>query len=147
MSAHAEARSRKFADRAVILTAIAGLVGVALTVTAAGLFMFGGGRDPLRAPVDQSKLLEPGYIDYGLRQPTAAQQPGYVDFGLRRPTSADQAQPGYVDFGLRHPIAAPIIGAANAASPDTRADDYGVRCVTTGWCSVYPGNPQPSGTH
>jgi hypothetical protein len=130
MSAHAEARSRKLADRAVILAAVAGLAGLAITVTATGVLMFNGGRDPIRATVDQSNLLQPGYVDYGLRQPTAA--------------DANQ-QPAYVDFGLRHPSLLPAAAAANAAGASTRADDYGVRCVATGWCSVYPGNPQPRG--
>jgi hypothetical protein len=129
MSALAEAGSRKFADRAVILAAVAGLVGLALTVAAAGMLVFGGAGDPIRTTVDQSNLLEPGYIDYGLRQRAADANP----------------QPGYVDFGLRHPGFVTAAGTPIVASAATRADDYGVRCVATGWCSVYPGNPQPRG--
>jgi len=148
MSAHAQAQSRKFADRAVILIAGAGLVGLALTVTAAGLFIFGGAKDPIRTTIDQSKLLEPGYVDYGLRQPEAAAQPlqpGYVDFGLRQRAVPDVQQPAYVDFGLRHSVSLPAAALTTAAGEASRNDDYGVRCLSTGWCSVYPGNPQPSG--
>jgi hypothetical protein len=103
--------------------------------------IFGRANDPIHATVDQANSLEPGYVDYGLRQPAAVNQPqpGYVDYGLRQPAAVNQPQPGYVDFGLRHPL---TLTATTSASS---ADDYGVRCLMTGWCSVYPGNPQPSG--
>ena len=118
-------------------------MGLAVTLTAAGALIFGRANDPIRTTVDQPSLLQPGYVDYGLRQPAAVDQPqpGYVDYGLRQQgaAAADQPQPGYVDFGLRHPL------TLTATTPASSADDYGVRCLLTGWCSVYPGNPQPSG--
>jgi len=39
-------------------------------------------------------------------------------------------QPGYLDYGQRHPAAAP----ATTVKGDSRLDDYGLRCVATGWC-------------
>lgn len=41
-------------------------------------------------------------------------------------------QPGYFDHGQRHPEGVP---APRADRPDSRLDDYGIRCVVTGWCA------------
>ena len=43
--------------------------------------------------------------------------------------------PGYLDYGLRHPGPA-VVPHELTNSSVNRADDYGLRCVDTGWCTV-----------
>ena len=112
--------------RTVIIAAVAGLTGVAITVFAASRCSCATNTGSGSAVV-KSASLEPGYVDYGLRHPEMVRSqsiaPAYDDYGLRHPQTVQSApiEPGYVDFGLRN------VAAAGADPIATESDDYGLR--------------------
>ena len=137
MSTRIETRPHDGVGRIVIIAALAGLIGVAMTVLAAAALLLGSDTGSA-AVVVKSAPLEPGYVDYGLRHPgggpVRAHRAGRLmtmacatrwSSSRRRWSPAtsttacgtlSQPQPNPIatesdDYGLRHPVAA-------AAKPD-----------------------------
>jgi hypothetical protein len=107
--------------RSATIAAIAGLAGLAVALAVTGSVVFG-------AVFHTSPGLAPGYEDYGQRHRAdyAARDDGSATISVTNDQAPDAAQ----DNG----------------SPG-RLDDYGLRCLEVGWCSVPPGMPQPHAAH
>jgi hypothetical protein len=122
MSAQIEARSPVFVGRTAMAAAVAGLIGVALTVAVAVSLLLG--RASTTVPVNAPALIQPGYQDFGQRHRSdfaPVLKPGYEDFGQRhRTVSGPALEPGYQDYGQRHAGA-----LAPALAPGY--EDYGQR--------------------
>jgi hypothetical protein len=103
MSAQIETRPNALVGRTMMAAALAGLIGVAITLAVAATLLLGRGGTTAPA-VAPGISLEPGYVDFGQRHRavTLPLEPGYVDFGQRHRTVSVPLEPGYVDFGQRH---------------------------------------------
>jgi hypothetical protein len=111
--------------RGTLAAILAGFVGLALAITvAAAMFL-----NPSVVRVD-SQL---NYQDFGLRNRVVQVAPEtYPDLGVRNRV-VQVAPETYPDLGVRNRAAVPA--ELSRRGSDSRLDDYGIRCLVTGWCS------------
>jgi hypothetical protein len=145
--------------RGTLAAILAGFVGLALAITvAAAMFL-----NPSVVRVDSQlnyqdfglrnrvvQVAPESYPDVGLRNRVVLPAPeSYPDVGLRNRV-VQVAPETYPDLGVRNrvvqvaPETYPDLGVRNRAAvpaelsrrgSDSRLDDYGIRCLVTGWCS------------